>query len=239
MQCSENKVTGGRGGEGELDRFQVTHFADEQDVWVFTEGAAQTRSERACMHPDFAMIDETILAAMDKLDWIFDRNDVVLALKIRVIHHRGQGGRFTGTGRAGRENQTLLQQRKLFQDRRHVELFQRLDIRRDRAEHRRDAVFLLEKIRAITSDARHFVTKIDIVCFLENLDLYLWRDLVNHGLEVVILQRRIIHANELAVDAEHRRVVGREMQVGSLLLGHQLEERVNARHRSFPLEKLN
>jgi hypothetical protein len=38
------------------------------------------------------------------------------------------------------------------------------------------------------------------------------------------LQRRIVDADELAVDAEHWRVVGGEMKVGCLLLAHQLEE---------------
>ena len=32
VQCSENKVTGGGRGQGELDRFEIAHFTDEQDV---------------------------------------------------------------------------------------------------------------------------------------------------------------------------------------------------------------
>ena len=78
MQRSENKVAGGRGGERQLDGFQVAHFADQNDVGVFAQGASQRRRKRARVHSDFAVVHQTILAAMHKLDRVFDGNDVIL-----------------------------------------------------------------------------------------------------------------------------------------------------------------
>ena len=93
VQRSENKVTGGGRGQRQLDRFEIAHFTDEQDVRIFAQSAAQGRRKRACVHAHFAVVHEAILAAMHKLDRIFDRDDVIVALHIRVIHHRRQRGR--------------------------------------------------------------------------------------------------------------------------------------------------
>ncbi len=112
-------------------------------------------------------------------------------------------------------------------------------MRWNRAERGRDAVFLLEKIDTVTHHVRHFVAKVDIEGFFELLDLSFGRDLVNHRLEVVVLQGRKIDAHQVAVDAQHRRIIGREMKVGSLLFRHQFEKGVNASHGRRSFEKLN
>ena len=122
MQRAENKVTGGGRGEGELDRFEIAHFSDEQDVRIFTQRAAQRGGEGACVHADFAMLHEAVLAAMHELDRVFDRDDVIVPLKIRVIHHRRERGGFAGTGRTGDEDEALFQQREFLQHRRQAEL---------------------------------------------------------------------------------------------------------------------
>ena len=56
VQRAENKVTGGCGGQRQFDCFQVAHFADEDDVRVFAQGAAQRGGKRARVHADLAML---------------------------------------------------------------------------------------------------------------------------------------------------------------------------------------
>ena len=107
---------------------------------------------------------------------------------------------------------------KFLQDRRQTQILDRQNVGRNQTKDRRDAVFLLEEIRAIARHPRHFVTEIDIGGFFEDLDLSFRRDLINHRFEFVVLQRWIIDADQLAVDAQHRRIVGGEVKVGSLLL---------------------
>ena len=125
VERAENKVTGGGRGQRELDRFEVAHFTDEQDVRIFTQRAAQSRGEGAGVHAHFAMLHQAVLASMHKFNRIFDRDDVIVPLQIRVIHHRRQRGRFAGAGRPGDEDEPLLQHRKFLQDRRQPELFAR------------------------------------------------------------------------------------------------------------------
>ena len=149
VQRSENKVTGGRRGQRQLDRFQVAHFADENDVRVFAQRSAQRVGKGTGVHADFAMLNETVLAAMHEFDRIFDRDDVIVPLQVGVIDHRRERGRFTGTGRTGHEHETLLQHRKFFQDRRQAELVDRQHLRWNETKHGRDAVFLLEEIGTV------------------------------------------------------------------------------------------
>ena len=80
MQRSENKVAGRGSGESQLNGFEITHFSDEQDVWIFTQRTAQGRGERACMHSYFAMLDEAVLTAVHELDRVLDRDDVIVSL---------------------------------------------------------------------------------------------------------------------------------------------------------------
>jgi hypothetical protein len=38
------------------------------------------------------VLDEAILAAMHKLDRVFNRDDVIVPLQVSKIHHRREGG---------------------------------------------------------------------------------------------------------------------------------------------------
>ena len=108
MERSENKVTGCGRGQGQFDRFQVAHFADEQDVRIFAQGSAEGGGKRASMNADFAMLHQAILAAMHEFDRVFHRDDVVVPLDVGVIHHGGESGGFAGAGWAGNQNETFL-----------------------------------------------------------------------------------------------------------------------------------
>src|SRR5207253_6952581 len=84
--------------------------------------------------------------------------------------------------------------------------------------------------RAVASDTGHFVSEVNVGSFFEDFDFCFGRNLVNHRLELVVLERREIHPHQIAIDAKHWRIVCGKMQVGSLLLGHQFEKGVNASH---------
>ena len=102
------------------------------------------------MNANLAMLHQAILAAMHKFDRIFHRDDMVVPLQVRVIHHRSERGGLAGTGRAGDEDETFLQEREFFQDWRKAQILDRQHLRRDQTEDGRNAVFLLEKVGAIT-----------------------------------------------------------------------------------------
>ena len=41
VQCAEDEVAGAGGDEREFDRFKIAHFADQNDVRIFAQRAAQ------------------------------------------------------------------------------------------------------------------------------------------------------------------------------------------------------
>ena len=57
--------------------------------------------------------------------------------RVTVVHHRGQRGRFTRTGRADHQHQAAFFHDQLRQLRRHIEHFELRNIARDVANNRR------------------------------------------------------------------------------------------------------
>ena len=224
MQSAKDEVARGGCGEREFDGFEVAHFPDQHDVRILAQRTAQRRGKGLRMHADLAVIDQRLLRAMHKLDRILDRDDVIFAVQVRVIDHRGERGAFARTRRAGHEHEAFFQHREPLQDRRKTEFVGGQHLAWNEPEDRGDTALLVEKIRAIAGEAGIFVAEIHVAGFLEDFDFLLAGDLVNQRLEIVVLQRGHIHPHEFAIDAKHRRVSGGKVQIGSALLLHELEE---------------
>ncbi len=73
-----------------LDRFQIAHFADEDDVGIFAQRVLERVREALGVRADFALVDDAALMAVDELDRIFDRDDVAAPLAIDLVDHRGE-----------------------------------------------------------------------------------------------------------------------------------------------------
>ena len=224
VQRAKDEVARGRRSEREFDRLEIAHFTHHHDVRILAQRTAQRRGKGLCMHADLAVIDQRLLRAMHKLDRVLDGDDVIFAVQVRVIDHRGERGAFARTRRTGHEYEAFFQHRETLQDRRKTEFVGRQNLARNEPEDRGDAALLVEKIRAIAGAAGIFVAEIDVAGFLEDFDLLLGGDLVNQRLEIVVFQRGHIHAHEFAIDAKHWRVSGGKVQIGGALLLHELEE---------------
>ena len=61
VQRGEDDVAGFGRLDGRVDRFQVAHFADEDDVGVHTQGAADALLEVGHVHADLALVDRAFL----------------------------------------------------------------------------------------------------------------------------------------------------------------------------------
>ena len=144
--------------------------------------------KRLGMHADFAVVHQAVFAFVDKFNRVFQRDDVVFAVAVRIIHHRRERRGFAGAGRPGDDDQAAVQHGEFFQHRRQrrVQLFKIL--KRQHAagnlpEHGADAVFLVEKIHAEARDVRDFVAEVHVAGFLERFDFVIRRDFVEHRLE--------------------------------------------------------
>src|SRR5436190_8325969 len=93
------------------------------------------------------------------------------------------------------------------------EILKRKHLARNLAEHRRDAVLLVEKIRAKPGNVWDLVTEVHIASFFESLYFILWGNFVEHLFKLVIVQRWVLHTVQFTVNAEHRIIVRRKVQV--------------------------
>jgi len=81
------------GKEGGGNRFEVAHFADQDDVRILTESGAQSGREVGGVDFNFALVDETFLVAMQELDRVFDGDEVIGAAGVDAVDHgRKRGG---------------------------------------------------------------------------------------------------------------------------------------------------
>ena len=61
-----------------LDRLQVAHLADQDDVRVLAQGRVQRLGEAAGVDADLALVDQAVLARVHELDRVLDRDDVAV-----------------------------------------------------------------------------------------------------------------------------------------------------------------
>ena len=108
VQRGENQVAGFGGEQGGGNGFEVAHFADEDDVGVLTKCGAERGGKVGGVHFDFALIDKAALVAMEKLDGVFNGDEVIRAIGVDAVNHRGESGGLTGTRGSGDENEAAL-----------------------------------------------------------------------------------------------------------------------------------
>src|SRR5204863_9374605 len=81
---------------------------------------------------------DALLVLVQELDRILDREDVLLAVLVDHVDHRGQGRRLAGAGRSGDEDEAARLARELLEHRREAERVEALDVGGDVAERGRD-----------------------------------------------------------------------------------------------------
>ena len=139
-------------------------------------------SSRPVANFSFALDHLALLRRVHEFDRIFEADDVEVPRLVEVIDHRRQRRRLTGSGAARDEHHALVVVTELFQDRRHLQLFERRYVTRDVTEHRADprhlAKYVDTKAAAIFAD----VGKIEVVPFIKAILLLVRKYLEQVGL---------------------------------------------------------
>src|SRR5262249_6875698 len=105
VQGGEDDVAGLGRLDGGVDRLQVAHFADEHDVGVHAQAAAQGLGEARDVDAHLALVDGRLLVLVVVLDRVFDRDDVPVVVLVYEVDHAGQAGGLAGTGGSGDQQQ--------------------------------------------------------------------------------------------------------------------------------------
>jgi hypothetical protein len=212
-------LSGLSGQDGRLDRIQVTHFSDQNDVRVLAKGRPQASRETADVHPNLSLADRALFVLVQVLDRVFDGDDILPAMGVDVIDHRGQRRGLAASGRSGHEHEPSLEQGDLFQHLGKEQLPDRLDIQGDDPQGNSDRPALLEDAPPEPPEPRQAVGQVDVKILLEPVLLVVGHELISELLSILGGQpRKSGESNERSMNADNGMVSGFQMKVGGIPL---------------------
>src|SRR4029077_20899881 len=96
-----------RGFEGNLDRFTIAHFADQNYFWRLPQGGTQGQGEGRRVGVEFALMNGGLFVIVTKLNRVLDTEDMNRSLDIGAIDNRRQGRRLSRAGRSSDQNDAI------------------------------------------------------------------------------------------------------------------------------------
>ncbi len=217
-------VLGVEGGEDEVaglgrrqrgpDRLEVAHLAHEDHVGVLAERAAQRLREARRVGPDLTLVDHAFLVAVEELDRVLDRDDVIGPGVVDLVDDRCECRRLTGAGRSRDEHEAARLLRELVELLREPEVFELLDLGGNETEGGAEALALEVDVDAEAGEAWDRIGEIELALDLELLLLLGREDPIQEPLGVVGREPgHVGQALEAPVDADSRLGAGRDVQV--------------------------
>jgi hypothetical protein len=196
-----------------LGRLGVAQLADEDHIGVLPHRAAEGLLERDRVEADLALVDDRLLVAMQDLDRVLDRDDVLPTRAVDVVDDRRERGRFPGAGRAGDEDESAPLFGEPPHARREAQLVEGRHLVGNRAEGERRCAALPEPVDAKAREAFGRIGEVELPRHLELTEAAgdARCDGVEDGLEVARGERWRVEALDRAVAPDDRRLA--ELQV--------------------------
>ena len=172
-----------------------------------------------------ALVDEAVLVLMDVLDRILDGQDVLVALGIDLVEHRGERRRLAAAGRTGDQHQAARPVREVGEHRGQAELAEGADLLGDEPVDRADRAALGEDVAAEAgADRLDAEREVELHRLLEALLLRVGQHAVDQLFGFGRRQLGLLKALQAAVHADLRRGARRDVQVGSFHLDQRLQQ---------------
>src|SRR5438045_798003 len=111
VERGEDEVARLGGLERYLGRLVVAHLADEYDFGCLPQRRPEGRREVFGVRADLALVDGRVLVRVQKLNRVFDGDDVVVVLLVDEVNDGGERRRLTRTRRARDEPDAVAQVR--------------------------------------------------------------------------------------------------------------------------------
>src|SRR5258706_4764787 len=160
------------------------------------------------------LCDETLLALVDELDRILDRDDVIRACTIDQVDERAERRRLSRARGPGHEDESLRQVAKALHLLRDAHLLDGYYCRGDGAKYRARSLAFPECVAAEAGDAWNLVREVGVVDLLELGAVLLEHHRVQHHVDVVRGEDGLArNRGDLATGAQQRRRTGTQMQV--------------------------
>lgn len=224
VQRAHDKVSGLGSRDGSGNRLIVAHLADEDDVGVLTQGAAQRRSKAAHIGADLALVDQRAAALIDVLDGVLNRDDVVAARLIDVVDHGGQRGGFAAARGACDQDQAARLVGQLCQNGRHGQLLQGRDRVVQQAQCGRGPALLVKDVHTAAGPVGRDKRKVCVDALrCDGLAVGLVHQAQNQRAR--LCRRKLDRClRQMPVDAEHQRQPLGDMNIAGLVVPRQRGE---------------
>ena len=215
VQRRKDNVAGFSCEERSLDRFEVTHLADQDHVGILTQRAAERVRKRRRVDRHFTLADDRLVVPMQILDRVLDGHDVRRPCRVDVIDHRREGRALAAARGPGDQNETTFFLGDFLENGRQAELVNGLDTRGNDAQDHPDGTALLEHIAAEPTQARDAIGQVDFLRLAELLVVFGQEEDARHRLGIVAIEPFLLRSyHQRAVDPHHRVAADLEVQVG-------------------------
>ena len=215
VQRAEHKMTGFSSADGQLDCFQVSHFADEDHIWVFPQCRTQGIGEAPGVFVELALVHQALIALVDEFDRILDGEDVFAAGVIDVIQQCSQGGGLAGTCGSRDQHQAPRTLAGLDHDRRQVQNLDAGDLAAQGPQAGGITALLPVHVHPETGDASESVGAVQFPGLFEGLALAVVQHREDQPVAVLLFQGFLQHRAQFAAETSVGRLSGGDVQIAA------------------------
>ncbi|MCY1440985.1 hypothetical protein D9M71_572810 [compost metagenome] len=213
MHGCQHQVPGFGRAQGQANGFKVAQLADHDHVRVLAQRTAQPLSKAATMAPHLTLVDQAALAGMDDLDRVFQGDDVQRLLAVQLVEQRRQRAGLATAGRPAHEDQAIPALRNSLKHIRKVQLTHRRNAPRNQPKGNRRAIQLAKQVQPKAPKRRQLQRKVHFIA-LGPLPALVVIQHARHALvQGTLAQGRQAHTLQLAIQAQHRNLTRRQVQV--------------------------
>jgi len=226
LVCSVPKVKWPvfRDAERRFHGLEVAQLTDEHDVGVLAEGGAQRQREALRVAVHLALVDQAALVRVDVLDRILDGEDVIVALQVDLVDHRGERRRLAAAGRTGDEHEAARPLGEVGQHGRQAELLEAADLFGNQPIDGADRPALVEHVAAKAREPLDAEGEVELQRLLEALLLRVGEHAVGEGLGVGRRHVGALETLQVPVHAHLRRRADGDVEVGALQFDRLLQQ---------------
>src|SRR5579863_3045376 len=109
VEAGKDEMSGLGGFEDNFDGLAVPHLAHENYLGSLPHGRTQGMGEAGRIAMEFALVNGRALVIVQKLDRVFDGDDVVVLLPVDAVEQDRKSGGFAGTGWSGDQDDAIAQ----------------------------------------------------------------------------------------------------------------------------------
>ena len=153
---------------------------------------------------DFTLVDQALFGFVDKLNRIFNGQDMLFTALIDIIDHGSERGWFTRTCWTGNQYHTTFEIRDTSENLAHTQIFHGQYFGWNGTKHRTCTAILIEGVDTKTCQIRNFKRKIRLKKLFEVSPLLIIHDVINKLMYHLMGHWRHIDTRHFTINTNHR-----------------------------------